>query len=190
MKRSKVASLVAGRPGEDAVRRATGQSWAHWFGWLDRAGASALNHRTIAHELGAAHPSLSPWWRQMITVHYERARGLRVKHQKCDGSFSASASKTIAAPVAAVFEAWRDARRRRRWLAGAPVRIRRSRSNQSLRLVWDGGPTEIDVQFSARGRGKTVVALDHERLPDAATVARQKSYWRPALDRLKALLES
>jgi len=190
MKKADAAESVAGRPSDDAVRRATGDNWATWFRRLDRAGAARLDHTTIAGRLGRAHPRLSPWWRQMITVHYERARGLRVTHQKFDGSYSASASKTIRAPLAVVFAAWGDARKRRRWLSDAPIRIRRSSANKSMRIVWDGGPSEVDVQFLAKGPGKVQVSLDHEDLPNVAAVPRMQRFWRPALERLKLLLES
>jgi hypothetical protein len=44
----------------------------------------------------------------MVTVGYEQVTGRRVKNQKTDG-FEISVSKTIAAPVAVAFEAWKDA---------------------------------------------------------------------------------
>ncbi len=189
-KREPAKSLtIPSSPSDDAVRRATGRDWREWFSLLDKAGAASHDHTTIARRLGEKYPKLSPWWRQMITVHYERSRGLRVKHQKFDGSFSASASKTIGAPLAKLYDAWADARTRARWLPGAPLRIRKATRNKSMRITWDGGPTGLDVQFLAKGRSKSQVALDHEDLPNLAAVARKKAFWRAALERLKAMLE-
>jgi len=179
----------ADRPSDAAVERATGRNWNDWFRRLDRAGSARLDHTTIARRLGDKHPVLSPWWRQMITVHYERSRGLRVKHQKFDGSFSASVSKTIGAPLAKLYDAWADARTRARWLPDAPLRIRKATKNKSMRITWDGGPSGLDVQVLAKGPSKSQVALDHEDLPNLAAVPKMKAYWRPALERLKAQLE-
>src|SRR5450432_4053299 len=100
MKSASASKAKADRPSDAAVQSATGRDWDDWFRRLDRAGSAKLDHTTIARRLGEKSPELSPWWRQMITVHYERARGLRVTHQKFDGSFSASASKTVDVPVA------------------------------------------------------------------------------------------
>jgi hypothetical protein len=179
----------ADRPSDAAVQSATGQDWEGWFRLLDEAGAAKLDHTTIARRLGTQHPKLSPWWRQMITVYYERSRGLRVKHQKYDGSFSASVSKTIRVPLAKLYEAWADARKRRRWLPDAPLKIRKATKNKSMRLTWNGGPATVDVQFLAKARDKSQVALDHENLPNLASVSKMHSYWRPAVQRLKELLE-
>src|SRR5262249_357393 len=111
-------------------------------------------------------------------------------NQKCDGSFSASASKTISSPVKKLFAAWLDARTRRRWLPDAPIQIRRSTPNKSMRVVWNGGPGERGVPIISEGRGASQVALDHEDLPSLGWVAGREGYWRPALERLKVMLES
>jgi hypothetical protein len=179
----------ADRPSDVAVKRATGRDWAGWFAQLDRSGTEKLDHTTIARRLGEKHPNLSPWWRQMITVHYERARGLRVTHQKYDGSFSASVSKTVGVPVTKLYEAWADARQRRRWLPDAPLKIRKATTNKSMRITWDGGPSGLDVQFLAKGPAKSQVSLDHEDLPNLAAVPKSKAFWRSALGTLTEQLE-
>jgi hypothetical protein len=183
-------AAIPASPSDVAVHRATGRDWNAWFRQLDKSGAAKLDHKTIARGLGDRNPKLSPWWAQMITVHYERARGLRVKHQKCDGSFSASISKTVGVPVAKLYEAWIDSKKRQHWLPDAPLHIRKANKNKSLRITWDGGPSIIDVQFLAKGASKSQVALDHEDLPNLAAVPRMQAYWRPAVGRLKVLLET
>jgi len=77
-----------------AVKAKTGKDWAAWFKLLDAAGARSLEHRAIVTLLSKTH-GVPGWWRQMVAVEYERARGLRQVHQKSDG-FSVSASKTLA----------------------------------------------------------------------------------------------
>src|SRR4051794_4569208 len=102
----------------DAVRAKTGRTWKEWFAVLDKAGAGAWPHKDIARHL---HDKCDcpDWWSQMVTVGYEQARGLRVRHQKCDGEFSASVSKTLSVPVSALFAAWNEPKLRAKWLAGA-----------------------------------------------------------------------
>src|SRR5436305_706796 len=89
----------------DAVNAKTGKGWAEWFAVLDEAGAAKWPHKEIAKFLHEH--ACGDWWSQMVTVGYEQARGLRVKHQTADG-FTAGASKTVDVPVAALFKSWTD----------------------------------------------------------------------------------
>jgi hypothetical protein len=77
-----------------AVKTKTGKDWAGWFGALDKAGAAKLEHKAIANVLSDKH-GLPGWWCQMVTVEYERARGLRVRHETAKG-FAVAISKTVA----------------------------------------------------------------------------------------------
>ena len=76
-----------------AVKARTGKGWAGWFATLDRAGAAQLPHREIAQILARRH-RVPGWWSQMVTVEYERARGLRVRHQTTSG-YSVAVSRTL-----------------------------------------------------------------------------------------------
>ena len=87
---------AAGAPppvSDDAVRKGTGRSWEEWFGILDAAGAVAWKHPDIARWL-AAEFAISGWWAQGVTVGFERARGLRARHERPSG-FSLSVTKTV-----------------------------------------------------------------------------------------------
>src|SRR5262249_726901 len=106
----------------EAVRAKTGKGWAGWFAILDKAGAAKWSHKEIAKhvdELGCG-----DWWSQMVTVGYEQARGLRVKHQTAEG-FSASGSKTVGVPIAKLYAAWEDPKMRAKWLRDK-IEIRRA----------------------------------------------------------------
>jgi uncharacterized protein YndB with AHSA1/START domain len=173
--------------GTDAVRAKTGKGWADWFKLLDRAGAVEMNHTAIAAHLKEKLGCPS-WWSQMIAVGYEQERGLRVKYQKCDGDFSASASKTVAVPVADLCAAWTDAKVRRRWLPGAKFTVTTATPGKSIRMKW-ADDTRVEVGFVAKGPGKSQVAVEHRKLGGVAGVAKAKEYWVAALGRLKDLLE-
>src|SRR5260221_118779 len=96
-----------------AVKKATGKTWAEGFRLLDEAGAVTQKHADIVKLLP---DEVGDWWRQMVTVSYERARSLRAVHQKCTGEFASAVSKTFNVPIETLFEAWEDARTRASWL--------------------------------------------------------------------------
>ena len=171
----------------DAVRAKTGKGWDEWFAVLDKAGASAWSHKDIAIYLHDKQ-GVPSWWSQMVTVGYEQARGLRVKHQKCDGEYSASASKTLPVPIAALFTAWHDPKTRAKWLPeGKALTVRKATENKSLRITWPDG-TNVDVNLWVKGDAKSQVAIEHGKLAGTDDVPRVKEFWAAALAKLEALL--
>jgi len=174
--------------GTEAVMRATGRAWSDWLAVLDRAGARAMAHKDIALLLSRKF-GVPDWWSQMVTVGYEQARGLRAARERTDG-FAATASRTVAAPVTHLFDAWCDDAARVRWLLDAPVEVRRSVDGKSIRMTWNPGGSPVQVSFQSRGPGKSQVAVEHGKLKSAASARTQKAFWSAALDRLKALLEA
>jgi uncharacterized protein YndB with AHSA1/START domain len=173
--------------GSEAVMRATGRAWDEWLKVLDRAGAKAMPHKEIALMLSRKF-AVPDWWSQMVTVGYEQARGLRAVNQRTSG-FAANASKTVAANVARLYDAWIDPALRSRWLLDAPVEVRRSKDGKSMRMTWTVGDSSIDVGFFPKGTGKSVVQVEHGKLKSATDVLRQKAFWKDALERLSALFE-
>ncbi len=143
----------------------TGHDRAFWFAELDAWGAAGRPYREIADWL-TTEQGLSAWWAQKLIVEYEEARGLRDRGARRDGTFSAGASRTMAAPVERVFEAFTDATARERWLPGVAVEVRAAQP-RVVRLGWPDG-TRVQAQFDARGQNRTTVAVEHQRLPDAA----------------------
>jgi uncharacterized protein YndB with AHSA1/START domain len=173
--------------GNEAVLKATGRAWDEWLRLLDRAGAKALPHKDIALMLSRKF-EVPDWWSQMVTVGYEQARGLRVVNRKADG-FAVNASRTVAAPLGKLYNAWHDPLIRARWLLDAPVEVRKCTEGKSIRMTWTAGGSSVDVNFSPKGADRSVVHVQHGKLPRAADVTRQKAFWSQTLERLKALLE-
>jgi len=173
--------------GDDAVRSATGRGWKEWFALLDAAGMAKEPHRAIvavARKAGAG-----PWWQQMVTVEYERARGLRKVHETSAG-FVANASRTVKVPLADLWKAWATPAARRRWLPDPSFLVRKATTQKTMRITWVDGATNVEVQFLEKGTGKSLVAVQHSRLGKARDVARMKGYWKEALDALQEALES
>jgi hypothetical protein len=178
------------RPYSDAVIRAnTGRGWDEWFALLDRWGAAERPHPEIARWLGQEH-EVSGWWAQGVTVAYEQARGLRAPGQRRGGLYEVNAAKTVAVPVDRLFEAFTDPALRERWLPGARFEIRTARPGRSIRANWDDGSTRLVVGFTALGDAKSQVAVTHERVPDPATAATLKAFWRERVAVLKQVLEA
>jgi hypothetical protein len=172
---------------DDAVQRTTGRGWEEWFDLLDASGAAGRSHRDIARSLAEEYGT-DGWWSQAVTVNYERARGSRAVGQHADG-FAITASKTVAVPVDRLFDAFVDSRLRKRWLPDGKLRTRTASKPTSARFDWGDGATRVNVGFIAKSDTKSTVALQHERLPDAAEAEQMKAYWRDRVMVLKGVLE-
>ncbi len=170
-----------------AVKAKTGKTWAQWFAALDKAGGKKMTHQQIVAVLSRKH-GVGPWWQQMVTVEYERARGLRLKHQTAAG-FSISRSKTMLTPVADLYKAWTDPKQRRKWLANTDFTVRKATANKSIRITWIDGKTNVEVMFYPKPAGKCQVTIQHNKLADAKTVDKLKKYWGEKLDRLQSMIE-
>ena len=167
---------------DEAVKKRTGRDWAGWCKLLDGEGASALSHREIVKIVRGKHRG-GDWWSQMVTVGYERLRGLREVNQRT-GGFAVSASKTLEAAAAETFAAWTDSRRRARWLVGVKLTIHKAVAPKSVHLTCEDDGTDIAVLITAKGRSRCVVAIDHTRLASAQLVAERRHCWKEMLRNL------
>jgi uncharacterized protein YndB with AHSA1/START domain len=155
---------------------------------LDAWGAAGRPYREIADWLTGEH-GLSTWWAQKLIVEYEQARGVREAGVRPGGTFTVTASKTVAVPVERLFRAFADAALRERWLPGAGLRERTVTPPRTARFDWADGTSRISVGFAGTGPRKSQVSVAHERLPSSQAAAERKAYWRERLAALKALLE-
>jgi hypothetical protein len=174
--------------GDDAVKKATGKTWDEWCRALDKSGAKELDHKGIVAILHKEF-DVGPWWGQMVTVGYEQARGLRKKHEKPDG-FSISGNKTIGVPIATLYDAWADAKQRKRWLPDPNFTVRKATAKKSMRVTWVDGTSSVDVMFYAKGAAKSQVSVEHRKLSSEASATRMKAYWKQSLTKLAELLGS
>jgi hypothetical protein len=166
-----------------AVRAKTGKDWAGWFGALDKAGAAKLDHRTIAAILSEKH-GIPGWWCQMVTVEYERARGLRVRHETASG-FSVAISKTIATTLPDLYEATASAARRKKWFPAGAFELSSQTKDKYVRGSWNEN-ARLEIGFYAKGAGKAQIAVQLNKLARKAEVEVQRSAWKRALDKLAA----
>ena len=190
-KSTRPAERVAAKPpdyealsgiGNRRLEEKTGCTWERWVPLLDWLGAAEMPHREIA-ALVRRKFKVSEWWSQTITVGYERIKGRRAIGQRIDGRYEAWTSRTFAVPVTTLFDAWANTRRRKRWLANAPVAVRTAVAPKSIRLDWGNG-TVVTAWFTAKSPGKSTVAVSHTKLDDRAEADRLRQYWSERLDAL------
>ena len=168
------------------VKARTGRDWAGWFRMLDRAGASRLGHRQIAEILSSRH-QVPGWWCQMVTVEYERARGLRARHQSASG-YSVSVSKTLATRLGNVYSATARPGERRKWFPRGAFEASSQTRDKYFRGRWKQN-ARLEIGFYARGAAKSQIAVQVSRLPRRGDVEPVRHAWKSALGKLQALLE-
>ena len=171
--------------GDDAMKAKTGKTRAQWFALLDKTGAQRLAHQEITALLGDF--GVGPWWCQMVTVEYERAKGLRVRHQTASG-FNASVSKVIGADLAKLYAATADAKKRKIWFPDGDLEITSETKDKYFRGRWNG-EGRLEIGFYSKGAGKAQIVVQVGKLASAAEVAREKTVWKAALETLKNSLE-
>lgn len=170
---------------DEAVAAKTGRTWPEWVAWLDERNAVALPHPEIVGLLEDAIDS--GWWRQTVTVGYERLRGLREPGQRRDGRYEANRSRTLPLSAEELYPWLADEDRRRQWLAD-PHEVRGTNPPRSVRLDWPDG-TRVQLYVDGKGESKAQLSVQHTHLPDRAALEARKAYWGEQLDGLKALLQ-
>jgi hypothetical protein len=164
-----------------AITAKTGKGWEAWFAALDKAGGAKLDHKAIALLL-TGKMGLGDWYGQMVSVSYERARGIRAANQKCDGEFSVSVTKVLEVPLSRLF----TVATKGGWFPKGTFEETSRTRNKYWRGKWnkDG---RLSIGFYAKGQ-KAQIAVDSGRLSDAAKVEKERAAWKKALTKLEVLL--
>lgn len=173
----------------------TGRDLAYWFAVLDKFGAIEKGHTKAAAHLNKHH-SIPGWHSQGITVAYERARGVRVMNQKCDGGFEVSVSKTMAATAEQLIQAIKKADR---WSDGvdrdllttlaAALKDKKSkgfviRPDGQARFRYKWNDTTVQFNMYPRGAAKTSFVVGHLDLAGSEAVEISRTKWKAALGAL------
>lgn len=168
----------------EAVQAKTGKGWDEWAAVLDAEHANKLPHKAIAELLNQKF-KLSGWWSQMVTVGYERMRGLRQVHETKQG-FVASISRTINRSRPELWELLEEPARTK-WLT-IPHKVASHNAPKTLRLNMPDGSR---VEFGIIDKGKkSSITAQHSYLKDAKEVAEKKELWATLLGELKTLAET
>lgn len=168
-----------------SVEKRTGRNWAEWVRTLDAARMTEKSHREIAQYVSSV--GTPDWWSQMVSVGYERIRGLRDRGQRRGGSYEISKSRTFAVPVKKLYSAFANARTRARWLPEIEIKVRTATPNKTMRLGWENDQL-VQLYFVDKG-ARSSVAAQHSKLPDKASADRLKTWWGERFDALSEILD-
>jgi hypothetical protein len=170
-----------------AVKTRTGRPWAAWFEYLDEAEAATLDHQAIV-ALVSRTGSAPSWWRQMIAVEYERARGLRRRHETASG-FSVSISKTMKANLPALYAATARAAARQRWFPKGALTVSSQTKDKYFRGSWKKA-ARVEIGLYSKGERRSQIAVQISKLEKKADVDHERAAWKAALSRLQKILET
>lgn len=192
----------------EAAKSATGKTLDQWFAELDKSDGLKLGRREINNRLYAQ--KLDPWWCATIAVEYEKHHDVRKKDGLFEGYF-VCATKTVAAPLADVYKAWSNGAELSKWFGastkaevkeggafenkdGDKGKFLRVRENKDLRMIFEtkgaSAPTQVDVQFQDKGKGKTGLLVNHTRIQTREEADGLRAAWLEALDKLKTTCEA
>ncbi len=191
----------------EAAKAATGKTLDQWFSQLDKQDGLKQGRRAINTNL--YEQKIDPWWCTTIAVEYEKNHDVRKKDGLYEGYFICS-TKTIAAPVKDVYDAWTDNKKLSEWFGvatkadvkddgkyqnkdGDSGTFLRVRPNKDLRFSFENpafsAPSQVDVQFQDKGKGKTGLLVNHARIQERSEADGLRAAWAEALNKLKALCE-
>lgn len=194
---------------DETILAKTGKPREAWFKIIDSFDCQVKGHKATAQHLKETY-GLNEWYAQGLTVDYERAHGIREVGQRCGGKFAVSVTRTIAAPVERVWQAWADALLLSEWFAskashdfreggvydngdGDKGRYKRIVPNKRLSFTWENEKhspgSAVIVEFNGKG-DKTTVVVTHDKLPDKTGCEDMKKSWTWALTSLKSYLET
>lgn len=168
-----------------ALKEATGKDWQEWKVSLDTWGAAEKSQRNIlaylTDEIG-----VNTWWAQGIVVGYERQIGRRAVGQRNDGTYSASASKTINTSIERIHATLVNETLRNQWIDGSAVRLLTSISPKTARFDDLDANVIITFELTTESENKTALQLEGNKFLSSEDADAWKKIWQ---DRLAALAE-
>lgn len=205
----KTATVERSAPNDAHAKKDTGRTLKQWFEFLDKSDALKAGRREATNML-QAQGLKDEWWLVTIAVEYEATRGVVEKDGRPRG-YGICVTKTIDAPVKAVYAAWTDAKAMSRWFGrmntfeckdggrfesadGDCGVFKRVRADKDLRFTWENprrAPMSlVDVAFAAKPKDKTGITLNHARIQSRPEADELRAAWGEALSALKEMLES
>ncbi len=192
---------------DEAVAEATGRTWRQWESLLDDAGGEELSHKELVALLANEGLVESAWWRQSVTVAYEKLKGRRTLGETASGGFEVGVQRTVPFNAetswsllksSAGAEAWLGSRGDVSFAEGATFEladgttgeIRVSKPDSHIRLTWKPKkwkrPSTIQVRVTPKEE-RSVISFHQENMPDAAAREEQRAHFKTAVEKLKKL---
>ncbi|HSJ33891.1 MAG TPA: hypothetical protein VLB85_02445 [Acidimicrobiia bacterium] len=166
---------------DDTVREETGRTWNEWCDLLEASPVAGADHGAIASYL-ADEVGVDGWWAQTVTLGFERITGRRLPHQRPDGTFTLSKSKTLDLDPEELKALLLDEDAHADLFPGLDTEIRSRPRSRNPRIALGGGSALFSIDPAGEGRVRLTVS--HERLADPEDVERWRYYWGEWLDAL------
>ncbi len=192
-----------------ACKKATGKTLKQWIAELDKRGGTDQKRRDAINWL-YDQMGKDMWWSTTAWVEFERSHGVVNKKDGLAEGYNICVTKTIVAPVADVYRAWTGAAPLKKWYgSGMKAKVSdggafedeggnsgeylRVRADKDLRFTWNHAKAEastrVDVAFADKGKGKTGITLNHQRIQNRGEADGLRNAWGAAFEKLKELLE-
>jgi uncharacterized protein YndB with AHSA1/START domain len=192
---------------DEACKAATGKTFQEWFEVIDGLGGPAIGRKPVNDHL-YGELKVDMWWIATINNLYEAHKSVVEKDGRAKG-FNICVTKTIAAPVEKLYNAWSDPTLLSKWFGegtkadvtdggsysnkdGDTGTFKRVRTNKDLRFTWENPahkPSIVDVVFTDKGNGKTYLLVNLDRIQTRPEADGLRRGWGEAVDRLKTLVE-
>lgn len=201
-------SKAATRVSDESSVRATGKTSAEWYVLFDENHGHLWSH---AERIGFVrrHGVEAGWWQQVITVNYERARGLRLLGETKGAGFEFGISRTFPVTPEKAWqrltqgiglEAWagdgtevemrKGAHQDRK---GKRIEVRGYTPDVRVRLaITEPGVPQRTIQMSVvpSASGKASVRFHEENLPGIAARKRAERKWNDIMDEVESILSA
>ncbi len=175
-----------------AIEEITKTSWDGWTVYLDEHGGRELSHRAIAdlaYDKLKASLDNAGWWAQSVAVAYEQHIGRRQPGQHSDGTFEATASKTIDSSMDDAMQIWLG------WIeanaeidgiaiTGTPSLTQPKRGRHWAVNLADGSRLNSDVY--PKSAIKCSLTITHAKLANQTAADRWRTYWKDILGSVDA----
>lgn len=193
-----------GNVSAQSVLKHTDRDWDEWVEVLDRSGARVLDHKELVALLKKKF-RLSVWWQQEVARGYQVAIGKRVEQQTLKGTYTTTATKTIATSASKLFaflvsneglEVWLSPLSELQLKTGASFErmggvygeVRTYVRGKKIRLSWidEDWPRKstLQIHLVPRPKGKCMLVIDHIDLPSLKAKNEMHTHWREVVDRL------
>ncbi|MDJ0350256.1 hypothetical protein [Cryobacterium sp. PH29-G1] len=168
--------------------KVTQRAWSEWVALIDEMGGRELAHPDIVPLVQDVIAQLElkshGWWAQGITIAYEQHIGRRIPGQQGDGTFAASASKTIPGSMDAAIASWMALVDGRTSFNGFEMTDDPTTSATAKWRYWRCGledGSRVNVTVNEATPGKCRVAVQHSQLVSPEAAADSKAYWKAQL---------
>lgn len=193
----------------ESIKAKTGRGWAEWIKVIDGLGGADMTHKEIVQKLYEKSLGTNGWWRQSITVGYEKIKGRRVLGQTADQGFEVGVHKTLPVERDELWEFLLSRQGLKLWLGtleelilerkqpyktaeDTEGEVRTFKESEFIRMTWQPRgrrtPTTLQIRMNSTGENKTRFSFHHEKLEDPKDREAMRDHWRDVTEKIAKAL--